>query len=372
MTHTFPPSPTPPSIEVYGHSWMADVGATASRYGMVQRLANMLGGATVNRVAAANATVAGLVGTGALPKLLQSGLATDLTAGPYVPRGGLKLCMIGSNDYVTYQPLTNGDLLVENCLRGAYARLLASRFIPPIIAGPALNAAELTYSSTGGAWTAGNETNLSPTPGRASHATSGNYVELALDSTYQGEALTFYMEPTTAAHAIATVTVDGGSSIGSLDTAPFSTVLTGTGGISGSQATLRIAAGTISPGSHTVRITFTSIATFAHFAGIAIAPTVPPPLIVLGHPPLVGNSNEINQSSWGNARVANVIGLFPSAHLLDLSPAMAPSYPSADASLWSASATGHPNNLGHQRCAALIYPAVAGLLGNPDTAAALN
>jgi hypothetical protein len=363
--------PMVPSIEAYGHSQVAGTGASDPRYDYMGHLASMLGKPTINRVAQYGGGVAGTIANGAVGKLMANGLPTDLTAGPYKTRGGLKLCSIGFNDAVPFQAPANGDLLVEAALRAAFSRLLAARVILARTAAGALNTAELTFSS---GWGNSAEAVYSPPNGFAYHLTSGAYVELATGSAYRGEAITLLLPLNAFSDSTVTLTADGGATLATVDTGDFQTVIAGAG-VTGALVGLRIPAGVLADGNRVVRATFTGIlgGEGAYMGGFIIEGNAPPPLILPNIPQLYSDpGGDFNDNAlWQNARVANVAAGFPSAVQVDITSAMSPNGNSADDKYWSVAFPGHANNLGFERVAKVLYDAARPLL-TPDVVSKMD
>jgi hypothetical protein len=337
------------SLEAYGHSWVAAYGTTAAKYGMVARLAKLLH-CTTTSVALTGGYVAGITSGNAVGALLQSStVATDLTAGPYLTPGGLKVCMNGYNDYAAYAAYANSSTLVENALALAFSRLLAARVINAASAATVLNTAGgLTYSS---GWASVAVVDSAPAcgPGVAYHTVNGNYVEFTTDAAYNGEAITAQTAIGPGA-AFVTLSVDG-VTMATVDGNALQAVLA-SAGVAGAATGIRLPAGTVAAGAHTIRVTFTAINAAAYFGGFIIEGSAP--LLVPSYPDRPGVTPGTGQSlaaRWSNARNKAALASFPSGVYVDLAPAMCPNYGTAneatDNRYWYDG--GHPNNLGYAR-----------------------
>lgn len=354
-----------PSVEAYGHSHIAGAGASDSTRDVLHRFAKKLGNLTINSVSQNGGFAAHSAANGGTPKLLQGGLATTLTAGPYVTKGGVKLCSIGANDAPTYSAVLNGNTIVEGAMRLAYSRLLAARIIK-MNTGAALNTAECTYSA---GWTAAGDTTLSIPSGYAYHTTGSPYVEFTLDGAYNGEAITaaLILGNVNATYT-ATLAINGVTQT-SLSTGVLQTALN-TAGVANAVVALRIPAG-VAVAGQTIRLTMSAITGFALVTGFIIEGNSPPPLILPGLPLEVGDAPQITNATYQNARVQAIKSEFPSAVYVDLAPARTPHYPASDADAWSTTVVGHANDVGHERDAyalasaarPLLTPAVAARMG---------
>jgi hypothetical protein len=357
---TGPINPSVPSIESYGHSLLASYGAsdysigTSSKFGITERLSYMLGNAYINRVALAGGEVANTSAQGGVGMLMWGGEQPERFAGPYVSRGGIKMCYIGLNDYPLYNGVSGGAALVQNALTLAYSRLLAARIIPTVTTAGALNTAELTFSASG--WTANSDATISMIAGFATSATSGATITLALDAGYNGEAITVVLPNTTTVSAVYTVSIDG-TTVATQSTVPFNATLAAAGQ-AGSMQCVRIPAGTVTAGSHSLVVTTSSVTSLGCVTGFIIEGTDPPPLLIpLGPTYSPVSSVFATQAPWSDTQNRAAASNFPSAILVDTTPGVSPTGTTADTQYWN-SALSHPNDYGYARMASVLYAGI--------------
>lgn len=359
--------PPIPSLEAYGHSLINDAGAAAARYGFVSRIGALMGApaAKITKTALSGGKVADQIVSGGVSGMLTNMIARDLSAGPYVTRGGLKLCSIAANDHDPMNPQgAAGSAVVEGALRLAYSGMLSARVIGALSDASTLNA-DLVYSS---GWSVLADTTICMAPGEAYHSTSGAYVEFTLDDFYDGEAITAMIVVAGATQFTATLSV-AGQDQASVDTTAMQTALAAAvalGGSGGSPFALRIPAGVASAGE-TVRLTMTGMSggKLATFNGFLIEGHDPPPLLLPSIPVHPADSTQNTNAAYQKARVAAVAPEFPSAVVIDQDDLL------PDEAAWSVAVTGHPNSLGYERIAAALYPTARELV-TPAVAARMN
>lgn len=349
------------SAELAGHSWVAGFGVTNAKYNWPDRLAKLCGGVTATKVALSGAVAASPAATGGVGQQLQSAsLATDLTAGPYMTPGGLKVVMHGFNDFNQYFDAANTRPLIEASLRALYSRMLAARVILALEAGPAINQT-LTYGTSWGPFP---DTTVSAGLGFSFSSTNGATIDIPLDAKYNGEAVTVLL-PVNGAGASFTCTASvGGVTKGSFSTSSAAAAIVAAG-VAGAVQCLRLPAGTLAAGAQTLRLTYTSLSTYCTFGGLMIEGSAP--LLLPLFPRRPGVSVSVAGTSavavYGNARTLAASAGFPTAVQVDLEPAMCPNYGSAreldDDRYWFDST--HPNNLGCARITSLLLEAVRNL-----------
>lgn len=362
-----------PSLEVTGHSWGSGTGTTAAKYTLPARVASALGGRLVNLSQVGGMAADGKSG-GGVAKLLQSSLvAPDLTSGPYVTPGGAKMVLYGLNEYTIYGDNAGTRALTENALRTTYAVMRAARIIYP--GGSAVTA----DGSIGGA----QDLEVAGTAGYLYAANNGQYVNVATDAAYNGEAITLLFSHTGGSACTGTwnITLNpagANTPLGSYVGAPFDATLKATAGsYSGHRAAVlgfRIPAGTIPAGVQNIRLTAAALngdfSNFATFAGAVIEGDAP--LLVPKYPHRPGSA-EPNSFSWANDRIATAATGLPNVAVVDLNTALAPNYGTANESLdnrfWYDGA--HPNNVGYGLAAGLIVSAAQALV-SAATAGAMN
>lgn len=340
---------TASSVEAFGASWVAAYGASATKYGAVQRMSKLIG-ATLTNQSLNGAKVTADAGSGGVAALMQNATiaaANDLTAGPYFTPGGLKLCFTGANDYSGWNGLTQGNANVENALTLAYSRLLAARVINALKAGPALDTVNMTYGSN---WTAFADTTISSGLGYAFTTVAGSFVDVTIDAAYNREAITvFFPLAANDTKFNGEVKIDG-VQVATYNTAQYQVnlVAAAQNGI----GCIRIPANTLTAGAHTLRFTALTISgTYATFGGVIIEGTAP--LLIPSAPPMPQDTPTKTQFAWANARNQAAMVAFPSARWVDLTSAMSPNTgtgsEAADLAYWNASTPGHPNNIGYGR-----------------------
>lgn len=350
------------SIEAAGHSWPAGtfLASPTGKYNFVTRLGKTLG-ATVTNLAQSGAIAGGPAADGGPAKLLQAaGLATDLTGGPYVTPGGLKVLMLGDNDH-TGTPYAAqgaaGRAVVEQGLLACVAALQAGRRIPPADAAFAYSAGMTFFA----------DTTISQGTGYRYCTANGETVTLTLDAGYSGEAIffpipvipnvsgtwTFRLNPAGANSLIGTH-----SSFG-LDGAVFAVGKTATCGY-------LIPKGTIPAGAQVIRATSSGLtgSNYCTMSGALILGEAP--VLMLKTPNRSGDHQYDTAYAWVNARRQAVVDQLPaSVFPVDLQSYLSPNSglgstaEALDTPNYNAAPDTHPNLKGHGKVAAGCLAAIA-------------
>lgn len=337
------------AIEAHGHSWGSAFAMPAGKYGFVQRLAELYG-VTLTNGSVAGALIAGANADGSLAKLLQdANFQPDLVAGPYQSWGGLKLFCGGSNDLATYGDTAASRALVERALELTFSWMRAARVI-------GAGAASITYSPERAAAA---DTTLSFGAGYDYVASTGDYIQHALDANYNGEAISVLV-PHVGASAITgtwTLTDDPAGAatvVATYDAQPYDATLKATP----SAATLgfRVPAGTLAAGAHTLRLTASELPGdgTAYLTHTALVVEGDAPLVVPLFPTHPSDDTYDAAFAWANARIRAVAENFSNVLLVDLATVV------PDALDWADNA--HPSTQGHAKIASAVFEALSALL----------
>ena len=353
------------SVQAHGHSWFAGFGNTDAKYDIPNRIAGLLGGVTLDNIGQSGASWAELRANGGVAKILQTAaLIPDLTTGPYMSKGGLKLVVAPSNDGTIHGQGAAASAMVESAFTAGLAAMLAARYITA-------NDASIT---TGGGLPGGaGDSTLCMGTGYLFASGNGQWVELGLDDKYDGEPVALLFPhfagfTTTGSWTVALDPAGANTLLGTYDGAAHDGALKA----SAKDGTLAflIPGGTINPGAHRVRLTSSNITggTFATFTGAIVVGNAP--CVIVGYPRrnpdaiIAGGTAADTLFQWGNARATAVAANFPSAVIVDTNAALSPGFgtgqAAADELYWFDNA--HPNNLGDARIVAAVLDVLPDIL----------
>lgn len=353
------------SLEVHGHSWVAGFALKATKYNWINRLAKAYG-VTATNTGQSGGMAVGTYAQGGPAKVLRDQLATDLTTGPYMSVGGLKILLTDFNDATTFGTSSNNGL-VENGMTLQASRLLAAR----VMNAQSPDAA-ITYSA---GWGGAADTTVSSGTGFSYALANGETVTIALDSAYNGEAVTVYA-PINASDCSGTLTLrlnpsGANTLLGTLNLATYNTPLKAAS--QQSTVCLRIPAGTIPAGAQTLRLTTSGLtgSNYATFGGVIIEGTAP--LLLPLMPQRPSSASTTATLAWCNERIKAVGSLFPNVAYADFAAALSPNYgtasETADERYWLD--PNHANELGQGRMYAAALKALGPLL-TPDVVGAMS
>lgn len=287
----------------FGHSGSTGLGGTSAEWSWPHRAAKALGAEfesfAQNGAVLLNADDASFALDGGIftvgKKLLRLLAADNRTAHPYLTPWGLISFQFGVNDIAYFDPaLDKTRDSFKTSLRAAIGLARTGRWYQ------GNNAAITKAGSTHSGATGSEDKLLGPRFEWLTTANAANYWQFAVPSNYPGGGAIWIFLISTSGGAGFTgdVLVDGGTpeAINNVVGATSITNLSGGVGLGGAAA-FNSAQGYRIPitaaGSHTVRLTPTTIASgFAPLAGFSIEAPVPPPVIVLQH------DKEPSYASW--------------------------------------------------------------------------
>lgn len=265
---------TPVKLYVAGHSYGAGSMTSPTVNRTTAKLATMWG-ATETNIAVSSSTLvshSGAAGpdatSGGWATIMQSHAPTHVTSqadSPYLSPLQVAVLYHGLND-AALLGMTQFSAAFPHVLRAVIDRFRAGRLDED-------SAATVVF---GGTWTVGTATANNSGAGYRFTSTNGSTATVSVPADYNGQALTFGMIPTPSTAGLVTVT-EGATTLatfqhsGIAPTAPARNV----------GARIRLAAGTLTAGAHTLVLTYTGITGGNVFFDYWQIESTPPPLVLI-------------------------------------------------------------------------------------------